>query len=104
MQNNINFITMILTKKVLMRAAEEICGATKGGKHLERETWWWNEEEQESMRRKKDAFKKWQMQSGDELKEAYKNMKREVKSAVATAKRRHAKSGMTRWEQRKMSG
>ena len=26
-------------KKVVMRAAEEICGATKGGKYLERETW-----------------------------------------------------------------
>ena len=33
-----------LFKKVVMRAAEDICGATKGGKHLERETWWWNEE------------------------------------------------------------
>ena len=32
---------------------EEICGATKGGKHLERETWWWNEEVQESLRRKR---------------------------------------------------
>ena len=59
-------------KKVVMRAAEEICGATKGGKHLERE----NEEVQESLRRKKDAFKKWQMQGGNELKEAYKNTKR----------------------------
>ena len=41
-----------------MRAAEEIYGATKGGKHLETETWWWNEEVQESMKREKDAFKK----------------------------------------------
>ena len=47
-----------LFKKVVMRAAEEICRATKGGIHLERETWWWNEEVQESLRRKKDAFKK----------------------------------------------
>ena len=81
-----------------MRAAEEICGATKGGKHMERETWWWNEEVQESLRRKKDAFKKWQMQGGNELKKAYKNMKREAKDAVANAKTRHTKSGMTRWE------
>ena len=65
-----------LFKKVVMGAAEEICGATKGGKHVERETWWWNEEVQESLRRKKDAFKKWQIQGGNELKEAYKNMKR----------------------------
>ena len=62
------------------------CGATKGGKPLERETWWWNEEVQESLRRKNDAFKKWQIQGGNELKEAYKNTKREAKTAVAKAK------------------
>ena len=56
------------------------------GEHLERETWWWNEEEQESLRREKDAFKKWQVQGGNELKEAYKNTKREAKAAVAKAK------------------
>ena len=33
-------------RKVVMRTAEEICGATKGGKHMERETWWWNKEVQ----------------------------------------------------------
>ena len=42
-----------LFKKVVMRSAEEICGATKGGKHMERETWWRNEEVQESVRRKR---------------------------------------------------
>ena len=47
-----------LFKKVAMKVAEEIYGVTKGGNHLERETWWWNEEVQESLRRKKDAFKK----------------------------------------------
>ena len=41
---------------------------------------------QESLRRKKDAFKKWQMQGGNELKEAYKNMNKEAKAAVAKAK------------------
>ena len=75
-----------LFKKVVMRAAEEVRGTTKGGKHFDRETWWWNEEVQKSMRRKKDAFKKCQKQGGNELKEAYKNMKREAKAAVAKAK------------------
>ena len=75
-----------LFKKVVMRAAEEVCGTIKGGKHLERENWWWNEEVQESLIRKKDVFKKWQMQGGNELKEAYKNTKREAKAAVAKAK------------------
>ena len=41
---------------------------------------------QESLRRKRDAFKKWQMQGGNELKEVYKNMKRKAKAAVANAK------------------
>ena len=54
-------------------------------KQLERETWWWNEEIQENLRRKKDAFKKWQMHGRNEMKEAYKNMKREAKIAVAKA-------------------
>ena len=94
-----------LFKKVVMRAAEEVCGTTKGGKHLERETWWWTEEVQESMRRKKDAFKKWHMQGGNELKEAYKNTKRERhKLQLPKLKTRHTKGGMTRWEQRKVSG
>ena len=59
--------------KVVMRAAEEICGGTKGGKHLERETWWRDEEVQECLKRKKDAFKNWLMQGGNDMKEAYKN-------------------------------
>ena len=75
-------------RKVVMRAAEEMCGATKGGKHLERETWWWNEEVHDNLRRKKDAFKKWQMQGGNKMKEVYKNMKRGAKAAVAKAKKR----------------
>ena len=40
-----------LFKKVVMGAAEVICGATRGGKPLERETWWWNVDVQD------DAFK-----------------------------------------------
>ena len=41
---------------------------------------------QESLRRKKDAFKKWQMQGGNELKEAYMGMKRKAKAVVAKVK------------------
>ena len=40
---------------------------------------------QKSLRREKDAFKKWQKQGGNELKKAYKNMKRETKAAVTKA-------------------
>ena len=38
------------------------------------------------MRREKDAFKKWQMQCRNELKQAYKNMKSEAKAEAAKAK------------------
>ena len=41
---------------------------------------------QGSLRRIKDAFMKWQIQGGNELKEAYKNTMREAKAAVASAK------------------
>ena len=34
----------------------------------------------------RDAFKKWQRQGGNDLKEAYMKMKRESKAAVAKAK------------------
>ena len=65
-----------LFKTVVMSAAEEMCGGTKRGIHLERGTWWWNEVVRESLRRKKEAFKKWLIQGGNELKEAYENTKR----------------------------
>ena len=76
-----------LFKKVVMWAAEKICGATKGRKHMERETWWRNEE------RKKDAIKKWQMQGRNKPKEAYTNMRRKAKAKHEACKEWYDKMG-----------
>ncbi|KAK2192629.1 hypothetical protein NP493_27g00033 [Ridgeia piscesae] len=56
----------------------------------------------ESLRRKKDVFKKWQVHGGNELKEAYKNTKREAKAAVAKAKNDAHKERYDKMEQRKI--
>ena len=54
---------------------------------MERETWWWNEEVQESLRRKSMHSRNGRCRvETNELKEAYKHMKRKAKAAVANAK------------------
>ena len=71
-------------KCTLMKAAEEVCGKTKGGRMGERkETWWWNEEVQEKIKAKKAAFKEWQRTRDESKKEEYKVRKGEAKRAVA---------------------
>ncbi|GFR72581.1 asparagine--tRNA ligase [Elysia marginata] len=66
--------------------AEEVCGTSKGGKKIDKETWWWSEEVQTSIKKKKEAFKNWQREGTDQLKEVYKEKKKEAKTAVSKAK------------------
>ena len=73
-------------KGVLISTAEEMCGTSKGGKKINKETWWWSEEVQTSIKKKKEAFKNWQREGTDQLKEVYKEKKKEAKRAVAKAK------------------
>ncbi|GFS01871.1 endonuclease-reverse transcriptase HmRTE-e01 [Elysia marginata] len=73
-------------KGVLLSTAEEVCGTSKGGKKIDKETWWWSEEVQTSIKKKKEAFKNWQREGTDQLKEVYKEKKKEAKRAVAKAK------------------
>ena len=75
-----------LFRDATLKAAEEICGTSKGGKHIGKETWWWNEEVQDVLKKKKKAFKRWQTEGGTEAKEEYKKLKREAKRVVAKAK------------------
>ena len=75
-----------LFKEATLKAAEEVCGTTKGGKHIGKETWWWNEEVQHGLKKKKEAFKRWQTEGGTEAKVEYKKLKREAKRIVAKAK------------------
>ena len=73
-------------KELLLETAEEICGTSKGGKRIEKETWWWSEDVQEKIKEKKVAFKNWQKEGTDQLKMLYKEKKKEAKRAVAKAK------------------
>ena len=66
--------------------AEEVCGTSKGGKKINKETWWWSQEVQTSIKKKKEAFKNWQTEGTDQLKEVYKEKKKEAKRDVAKAK------------------
>ncbi|GFS13675.1 endonuclease-reverse transcriptase HmRTE-e01 [Elysia marginata] len=59
-------------KGVLLITAEEVCGTSKGGKKIDKETWWWSEEVQTSIKKKKEAFKNWQREGTDQLKEVHK--------------------------------
>ena len=47
-------------KGVLFSTTEELCGTSKGGKKINKETWWWSEEVQTSIKKKEEAFKNWQ--------------------------------------------
>ncbi|GFS15628.1 endonuclease-reverse transcriptase HmRTE-e01 [Elysia marginata] len=80
-------------KGVLLSTAEEVCGTSKGGKKIDKETWWWSEEVQTSIKKKKEAFKNWQREGTDQLKELYKEKKKEAERAVAKAK----KEGYKEW-------
>lgn len=73
-------------KTAVLEAATEVCGCTKGGKHQGKETWWWSEEVQEKIKKKKESFKAWQRGGSEDLREAYKEAKRETKKVVAKAK------------------
>ena len=73
-------------KGVLISTADELCGTSKGGKKNNKETWWWSEEVQTSIKKKKEAFKNWQREGTDQLKEVYKEKTKEAKRAVAKAK------------------
>ena len=80
-------------KGVLLSTAGELCGTSKGGKKINKETWWWSEEVQTSIKKKKEAFKNWQREGTDQLKEVYKEKKKEAKRAVAKAK----EEGYKKW-------
>ena len=73
-------------KTTVIAAAEKVCGRTKGGKPIEKETWWWEKDVQDSIKEKKNAFKSWQKDRVESKKEEYKSAKKKAKVAVAKAK------------------
>ena len=73
-------------KDIMLKAAEEVCGISKGGKRVDKEAWWWNEEVQSIIKEKRKAFKAWQKDGSDHLEAIYKDKKKKAKQAVAKAK------------------
>lgn len=73
-------------KTTVLTAAEKVCGKTKGGKAIEKETWWWEEEVQDSIKNKKEAFRSWQKEKSNSKREEYREANKRTKIAVAKAK------------------
>ena len=49
----------------------------------DKDTLWWDEEVQESIRKKRLAKKRWDIQTDEESKQEYNEMRREAKKKVA---------------------
>ena len=68
----------------LRKAAETVCGRSKGG-GARAQTWWWNRTVAEVLQRKKKEYKKWRKERSLENWNTYKMWKKEGKKAVAKA-------------------
>ena len=42
--------------KIMMKAAEEVCGNNTGRRKDEKETWWWKDEIQHTLKEKKNSM------------------------------------------------
>ena len=73
-------------KGVLISTGEEVVEHQKGARKLIRRLGGWSEEVQTSIKKKKEAFKNWQREGTEQLKEVYKEKTKEAKRVVAKAK------------------
>ena len=79
-------------KDIMMEAAQDICGMTKGPRR-HKETWWWNEEVAEAVRDKKIKYGKWKRENTEEARMEYKKrdkMRRELSLQQRKRNRRSA--------------
>ncbi len=72
----------------VVETAKEVCGESRGQRHLARQTWWGCEEVQQAVKEKRDAYKRWQRERNEGNKGRYKKKSRRAKRAVAVAKGR----------------
>merc|ERR1712072_832198 len=103
-------------KEIMINAAEEACGKTKGPPRHQ-ETWWWNEEVESFVDRKRECYQEWYkakerkknedkatrdgtpvvdgvtVSEINELKAIYDKAKNEAKKAVASKERRSEEFG-----------
>ena len=71
-------------KSCVLKAADEVCGWTKG-KCRHGETWWWNEKVRDAVEDKKARFKEWLGDKTEDKKLNYNQAKKRAKKAVAVA-------------------
>ncbi|XP_028034911.1 uncharacterized protein LOC114246543 [Bombyx mandarina] len=66
--------------------AKAVLSESKGKGIIDKNTWWWNENVQRELKEKKNAFKKWQLERGNECeRQARKNEYRECKEKATKA-------------------
>ena len=71
-------------KNVLLDAADETCGWTRGGCPRHKETWWWNSDVDNIIKEKRKAWQQWKKGGS---KEDYLKAKKTAKTAVYHAKK-----------------
>ena len=76
-------------KSSVLKAAEEVCGTSKG-RPQHGETWWWNQDVQKAISERRKSFQRWKQLSSTENKSCYLSDKKKAKRAVAEARRNEA--------------
>ena len=72
--------------KIMKEAATSVCGMTKRGTKLEKETWWCNDEVQRALKEKRKAYKNLRTFTQEWAVLEYKKWKKEAKRTVAKTK------------------
>ncbi|MBJ3377342.1 hypothetical protein JGC18_24880, partial [Salmonella enterica subsp. enterica serovar Typhimurium] len=73
-----------------VKAAEEVCGWTKGAPR-HRVTWWWNDNVAKAIEEKRRCFKGWHKSKDENDREAYREAKRLARKTVAVAQENERK-------------
>ena len=76
-------------KSSVLKAAEEVCGTSKG-RPQHGETWWWNQDVQKAISEKRKSFQRWKQLPSAENKSCYLFDKKKAKRAVAEAMKNEA--------------
>ena len=80
-------------KNGVLKACDELCGKTKGGRD-QGNTWWWNEQVKEAIDRKKKAFNTWCKNRSSENRNNYTIVRNQTKKVVAKAMKQAAEEEM----------
>ena len=84
---------MLKYKSSVLKAAEEVCGTSKG-RPQHGETWWRNQDVQKAISEKRKTFQRWKQLPSTENKSCYLSDKKKAKRAVAEAMKNEAVKDM----------